>query len=129
MIPMTKNICVIDNKDNLVASTYFKRAKQLVKKGRAKWLNENKIKLIVSNTYYEGVKIMSNENTDVLNIDSVQVFIEKLVNENSVAIKAIEEISKVSNEDLKAAKILQVVESHDRAKVEIVAAFANEFNK
>ena len=51
---MIKNICVIDNKDNLVASTYFKRAKQLVKKGRAKWLNEDKIKLIVSNTYYEG---------------------------------------------------------------------------
>ena len=126
---MIKNICVIDNKDNLLASTYFKRAKQLVKKGRAKWLNKDEIQLVVSNTYYEGVKLMPNENTDVVNVDSVQVFIEKLVNENSVAIKAIEEISKVSNEDLKAAKILQVVESHDRAKVEIVAAFANEFNK
>lgn len=72
---------------------------------------------------------MSNENTEVTNLESVQVFIEKLVNENSVAEKAIEEISKVSNEDLKASKILQVVESHDRAKVEIVAAFANELNK
>ncbi|PRR79855.1 hypothetical protein [Clostridium vincentii] len=126
---MIKNICVIDDKDNLVSSTYFKRAKQLVKKGRARWLNEDKIKLVISNTYYEGGKLMSNENTDVVNLDSVQVFIEKLVNENSVAEKAIEEISKVSNEDLKAAKILQVVESHDRTKVKIVAAFANQFSK
>lgn len=126
---MIKNICVIDNKDNSIAATYFKRAKQLVKKGRAKWLNENTIKLIVSNTYYEGVKIMLSENTEVLNIDSVQAFIEKLVNENSVAEKAIEEISKVSNEDLKAAKILEVVESHDKAKTEIATAFASQLKK
>ena len=129
MIPMIKNICVIDNKENLIESTYFKRAKQLVKKGRAKWLNEGTIKLIVSNTYYEGVKTMSSENTDILNIDSVQAFIEKLVNENTVAEKAIEEISKVSNEDLKAAKILEVVESHDKAKTEIAIAFANQLKK
>lgn len=126
---MIKNICVIDNKDNLIASTYFKRAKQLVKKGRAKWLNDDTIKLIVSNAYYEGVKTMSSENTDVLNIDSIQAFIEKLVNENSVAEKAIEEISKVSNEDLKAAKILEVVESHDKAKTEIAEAFASQLSK
>lgn len=126
---MIKNICVIDNMDNLIASTYPKRARQLVKKGRAEWLKEDTIKLIVNNTYYEEGNIMSNENNDVLNIDSLKAFIEKLVNENSVAEKAIEEISKVSNEDLKAAKILGVVESHDRAKIEIAAAFAKELNK
>lgn len=126
---MIKNICVIDNMDNLLASTYPKRARQLVKKGRAEWLKEDTIKLIGSNTYYEEVKTMSSENTDVLNIDSLKAFIEKLVNENSVAEKAIEEISKVSNEDLKAAKILEVVKSHDRAKTEIAAAFANQLNK
>ncbi|WP_010233002.1 hypothetical protein [Clostridium arbusti] len=46
MIPIIKNICVIDNKDNSIASTYLKRAKQLVKKGRAKWLTEDSIKYI-----------------------------------------------------------------------------------
>lgn len=129
MIPIIKNICVIDNKDNSIASTYLKRAKQLVKKGRAKWLTEDSIKLIVSNTYYGEVGIMPIENKEVLNIDLVQAFIEKIVNENSVSEKAIDEISKLSNEDLKAAKILQVVESHDKAKIEIVAAFAGQLSK
>lgn len=69
------------------------------------------------------------ENKEVLNIDLVQAFIEKIVNENSVSEKAIDEISKLSNEDLKAAKILQVVESHDKAKIEIVAAFAGQLSK
>lgn len=129
MIPMIKNICVIDDKNKSIASTYFKRAKQLVKKGRAKWLNEDTIKLIVSNTYYGEVKPMSIESKEISNIDLVQAFIEKIINENSVSEKAIDEISKLSNEDLKAAKILQVVESHDRAKTEIAAAFASQLNK
>lgn len=126
---MIKNISVIDSNDETTSLTYFKRAKQLVKKGRAKWLNEDTIKLITSNTYYEGVKTMSSENKEILNIDYIQAFIEKLVNENSVSEKAIEEISKVSNEDLKAAKILEVVKSHDKAKTEIAAAFTSQFSK
>lgn len=129
MIPMIKNICVIDNNGDSISSTYLKRAKQLVKKGRAKWLNEDTIKLIASNTYYGEVKLMSIESKEILNIDLIQAFIEKIINENSVSEKAIDEISKLSNEDLKAAKILQVVESHDRAKTEIAAAFASQLNK
>lgn len=31
-IPIKKNICVIDNKNNPIKKTYLKRAKQLVKK-------------------------------------------------------------------------------------------------
>ncbi|AGK98454.1 hypothetical protein [Clostridium pasteurianum] len=126
---MIKNICVIDNNGDSISSTYLKRAKQLVKKGRAKWLNEDTIKLIASNTYYGEVKLMSIESKEILNIDLIQAFIEKIINENSVSEKAIDEISKLSNEDLKAAKILQVVESHDRAKTEIAAAFASQLNK
>ena len=126
---MIKNICVIDDNGDSISSTYLKRAKQLVKKGRAKWLNEDTIKLIASNTYYGEVKLMSIESKEILNIDLIQAFIEKIINENSVSEKAIDEISKLSNEDLKAAKILQVVESHDRAKTEIAAAFASQLNK
>lgn len=129
MIPIIKNIYVIDSNNEITSPTYFKRAKQLVKKGRAKWIDENTIKLIVSNAYYEEVKIMSSENKDILNIDLVQAFIEKIISENSVAEKAIDEISKLSNEDLKAARILQVVESHDRAKVEIAESFTDKLGK
>lgn len=126
---MIKNISVIDSKGYSMGETFFKRARQLVKKGRANWIGENVIKLMVSNTYYEEVKSMSTENNEVLNIDLLKEFIDKIINEGSVAEKAINEISKLSNEDLKAAKILQVVESHDKAKVEIAQAFADKLSE
>ncbi|AJA49029.1 hypothetical protein CPAST_c29630 [Clostridium pasteurianum DSM 525 = ATCC 6013] len=126
---MIKNISVIDSKGYSIGETFFKRARQLVKKGRANWIGKNTIKLIVSNTYYEEVKSMSTENNKILNIDLLKDFIGKIIEENSVAEKAIDEISKLSNEDLKAAKILQVVESHDKAKVEIAQAFADKLSE
>jgi len=126
---MIKNISVIDSKGYSIGETFFKRARQLVKKGRANWIGKNTIKLIVSNTYYEEVKSMSTENNEILNTDLLKDFIGKIIEENSVAEKAIDEISKLSNEDLKAAKILQVVESHDKAKVEIAQAFADKLSE
>lgn len=126
---MIKNISVIDSKGYSIEETFFKRARQLVKKGRANWIGKNTIKLIVSNTYYEEVKSMSTENNEILNTDLLKDFIGKIIEENSVAEKAIDEISKLSNEDLKAAKILQVVESHDKAKVEIAQAFADKLSE
>ncbi len=63
---------------------------------------------------------MLENNTDVFDIDSIKEFITKVANENSVAEKAIDEISKFSNEDLKAAKIVDVVKSHDSAKAAIL---------
>lgn len=42
---MTKNIIVSDNNNQTLGKTYIKRANQLVKKGRAKWINELHIQL------------------------------------------------------------------------------------
>lgn len=44
---MTKNILVVDQNGNKCGTTYRKRAKGLVKKGRARFISENKICLIV----------------------------------------------------------------------------------
>lgn len=46
MIPITKNIIVIDEQGQEYEKTYPKRAKSLVKKGRAYFLEDNKICLI-----------------------------------------------------------------------------------
>ena len=40
-IPITKNVNVIDNQGNFYEATYLKRAKGLVKKGRARFVDEN----------------------------------------------------------------------------------------
>ncbi len=45
MIPI-KKITVVDTYDIILESTYERRAKQLVKKGRAYWLTESKICLV-----------------------------------------------------------------------------------
>ncbi len=45
MTPMTKNITVVDEKGNILESTYPKRAKGLIKKGRAKWVSDDVIRL------------------------------------------------------------------------------------
>lgn len=48
MIPIEKNIIVIDEQGNEYEATYPKRAKGLVKKGRARFVSENKICLACS---------------------------------------------------------------------------------
>ncbi len=45
MTPMTKNITVVDENDNILESTYPKRAKGLIKKGRAVRISDNVIRL------------------------------------------------------------------------------------
>jgi len=46
MIPIAKNISVIDEQGNLYESTYAKRAKGLVKTGRARFVDEQTICLV-----------------------------------------------------------------------------------
>jgi hypothetical protein len=45
MIPITKNIAVLGGSGQTLEPTYTKRAKGLVKHGRARWVNENTIAL------------------------------------------------------------------------------------
>lgn len=42
---MTKNITVVDENNNILESTYPKRAKGLIKKGRAEWVSDDVIRL------------------------------------------------------------------------------------
>ena len=42
---MTKNVTVVDENGNILESTYPKRAKGLVKKGRAHWVSDSIIRL------------------------------------------------------------------------------------
>ena len=46
MVPITKNILVVDESGKEYTSTYAKRAKGLVKNGRARWLDGNTICLV-----------------------------------------------------------------------------------
>lgn len=74
MTPIEKNIIVVDEKGNKYEATYPKRAKGLVKNGRARFINENTIcmlcppKIKLEDNYMsENKKIDSVNNTNIPN--------------------------------------------------------------
>ena len=61
MIPIAKNISVVDELGNEYEATYPKRAKGLVKNGRARFVSENKICLVCPpNTILEDLNMSDN---------------------------------------------------------------------
>lgn len=65
MIPIAKNIIVVDEQGNEYEATYPKRAKGLVKNGRARFVSENKICLACPpNTILEDTIMRNNSTVD-----------------------------------------------------------------
>ena len=67
---MTKNIAVVDEQGNQYEATYPKRARGLVKNGRARFIGENKICLACPPDYILEEKKMTNS------VNKLQVFNE-----------------------------------------------------
>ena len=65
MIPIEKNISVIDENGNEYEATYPKRAKGLVKKGRARFVDDNTICLACPPDITEDTKMSDNKNVNV----------------------------------------------------------------
>ena len=63
MTPIEKNVKVVDEKGNILEATYPKRAKGLVKNGRARFVDENTICLACP------PKILEDNKMDNINID------------------------------------------------------------
>ena len=66
MIPIEKNIIVVDNNGTVLESTWLKRANGLVKKGRARWLNEKTICLACPPEQVEDNKMENSKQTEVI---------------------------------------------------------------
>ena len=72
MTPIEKNIIVVDEQGNTLEATYPKRAKGLVKKGRARFISENVICLACPPENLE-------ENAMSNNVSNIDLVIENLV--------------------------------------------------
>ncbi len=74
MIPIEKNIIVVDENGNEYEATYPKRAKGLVKNGRARFIDENTICLACpSDNKLEGMNMSENKSTNqTKNIPNVE---------------------------------------------------------
>ena len=66
MIPIEKNIIVVDENGTVFESTWLKRANGLVKKGRARWLNEKTICLACPPEQMEDDKMESRKQTEAV---------------------------------------------------------------
>ena len=79
MIPIEKNITVVDEKGNEYEATYPKRAKGLVKNGRAHFIGENRICLMrPPNSKSEDNNMSDNIGTEKFTIDYILEQISKL---------------------------------------------------
>ena len=67
MIPITKNIIVTDAQGNQIGTTYPKRAKGLVKSGRAEYTNDCEIRLLITHA----PTVSSMNNTEDLNMSKI----------------------------------------------------------
>ena len=106
MIPIEKNIVVVDEQGNEYEATYPKRAKGLVKNGRARFINENTICLACPPNVELEDKIMS-ENTVNVNVE-VPTEIDTSVSKHNIPY-VLEQIEKLHTElqDLKNTFLLQ----------------------
>ena len=77
MIPIEKNIIVVDEQGNEYEATYPKRAKGLVKNGRARFIDENTICLACPpNIELEDKTMSENKSTkQTTNIPNVEMYV------------------------------------------------------
>ncbi len=66
MIPIEKNIIVVDENGTVFESTWLKRANGLVKKGRARWLDEQTICLACPPEQMEDNEMETNKQTETV---------------------------------------------------------------
>lgn len=105
MIPIEKNIVVVDEQGNYYEATYPKRAKGLVKNGRARFIDENTICLacppydMEDNNMSNNTENMAMETkpTEKLTMDYVLGQIEKVATETEYLHNAISELSKTNS--------------------------------
>ena len=125
-IPITKNIRVTDTQGNEYEATYPKRAKGLVKTGRARFIDEGTICLLDArpSNHLEDEMDNMNFNNELLNrLDNI-VSNTHHVNEAVKSIKEMAECGEVSEEVLAnifVSGVVDVVKSREATNQEAIA--------
>lgn len=103
--PIEKNVIVVDEQGNLYEATYPKRARGLVKNGRARFISENKICLACPpNQYLEETK-MEEQKVQTIDTETGEV-LEKNKMTPEYALEQIELISKNTGYLTEALQVL-----------------------
>ena len=98
---MEKNVIVVDEQGNQYGATYPKRAKGLVKNGRARFVDENKICLARPPVMKTEDKQMSNTNNifGEMTVQDILVRIASIVNQTSYIAEVAEALKSMGDGD------------------------------
>lgn len=104
MIPIAKNIIVVDEQGNYYGATYPKRAKGLVKNGRARFIDENTICLACppydsedNNMSDNTEMVLENPQASEFTLNYVLKQIERIATETEYLNNAISELQKTNS--------------------------------
>ncbi len=121
--PIEKNVIVVDEQGNEYEATYPKRAKGLVKNGRARFVAENKICLacppnenLEDNKMSENINtnVTENENNQEITVKYILEQVEKIRSDGTHiydALDALEEVKSSCSNDIGAQAKAQAIET------------------
>ena len=147
MTPIEKNIIVVDENGNEYEATYPKRAKGLVKNGRARFISENKICLACppdmiteDNEMSENTNVnasVATENTTItqsaekLTIDYILTQIEKIMVDTAhinEALNTIEQIGDTGSGDARPGAAADIVRCRETTNQEVLRFYREVYN-
>ncbi len=106
MTPIEKNVKVVDEKGNILEATYPKRAKGLVKNGRARFVDENTICLACPPN-----KILEDNKMDNINIDKTTGLVTETPASKYNLEYALEQIERIANDTEHITKAIDALET------------------
>jgi hypothetical protein len=129
MIPITKNIRVVDEFGKEYEATYLKRAEGLVKKGRAHFIDSNTISLVCPPENLEDKNLETNKNK--IDQDYIIKKIDQIMNEKDYLLKALDSLTHMPKSDgpgdlgaqAKAQAIAEVVKSREETNQQMIKLF------
>ena len=132
MTPMTKNIIVVDETGKVYEATYPKRAKGLVKNGRARFIDENTICLACPpDQNLEDNIMLENTNTtsEKLTMDYCLQQIETVLNDKAHLTDAFDQLKNVKDAESMAAMALgNIVEAREKTNQRLLDLYQKMYN-
>lgn len=134
---MTKNVSVIDTQGNIYEATYPKRAKGLVKKGRARFVDDTTI-CLAHPPYHTEDEIMEENKTiqpapesGAVHLDEAYVIakIEQIMAGTELLHKTLEILKKGSMNGEAVMGISNMIEARERTNQEMISFLWNIVNR
>lgn len=135
--PIEKNILVVDEQGNEYEATWPKRAKGLVKSGRARFIGENKICLACppNSDLEDNTMPDANTKNSKLTVDYLLEQIEKIAGDTEYLFKTIEALNSMENAGVpgdmtgqaKANALSSVVKSRETTNQQLLSVYTQMY--